>query len=680
MNKRYKLIFCLVLVIIFFSFYSKIVVQAKTYKYSSKAVNVVLVKSTDQSSVLTNKTSFKTYKVITMDKLNIRKGPTVTSNKVGIYEAKKIVDVIGTSGTFLKTSQGYIAGVYTKIITGMYLTVAKDTNIINSSTNNIDDRILISGKYYLITGFKNNMILVNIGRISGYIKQDSIASLSDTNKSKVTIGWEYVNKQASNVKNIEDMSSYVNTKSSKLGLDILSPTWFDASGNVKDPTTIQVNNIADKNYVTIAHKNGYEVWPRLCETDKNRAAIEFNNLDVRSRLISQIAKLALDYDIDGINVDYEALGANNKDGFTDFVKEIYSKLKGLNLKISVDVTRYSTSSSLYSLCYDRPNLSKYCNYLVLMGYDEHVSSSQEPGSVGSYSWVDESIRQILNQGVPKNKLILGVPFYLRDFGVISNDAIIFNKPGKIYTLPIEVDNNKLADSSQGTVFKIISSDESWYQIDYNGVKGYINKKDALFVKADALPVTTDSSIIVTTNGGIDSTTDEAINSTTTGGAIITPPYDTIVANDNIIIYKNEYEITTNKLGDANTKDYYKYIATQGDWYIIEYKGVTGYVPKAAVSFLKADSRAINSSAVSMQAAQDLINQYGGSIINDPKAKQSVGIYYKDGFKHLIWLETKDSMSWRMDLANSYGLPGAAVWSLYWKPTVGIWDIIKKKLK
>ena len=86
-----------------------------------------------------------------------------------------------------------------------------------------------------------------------------------------------------------------------------------------------------------------------------------------------------------------------------------------------------------------------------------------------------------------------------------------------------------------------------------------------------------------------------------------------------------------------------------------------------------------SSSIKMQTALDRISSYGGTTYYDSASRQQVGTYYKDGTKHIVWLENTESMSWRMDFVNSYDLPGTAAWQLY-QETPDIWNIIKAKLK
>lgn len=682
MKRNNKIGIYLIVVLIMASFTTFINVKGITYKYVGLKLNMKAKISNSKGQAISTTvkpTSFKVYKVIIKaSKLNIRKTPSSTAKLLGNYNLGNIVDVIGKSGKYVKTASGYIAEVYSQKLVGMYITVTTEAAIIRSSDSKVDDRVAIPGNHYKITGSKDNSLLIRVGRINGYIPQDAIKSISDNGKDKLTLGWDYLNKKSSNTTILSNPNEYVNVKSYKLGLAVLSPTWFGITGDPKVHSSINVSDIADLNYVKTAHKNGYLVWARLGETNKTRAGIQFSDKVVQARIIKQISDYAIKYDIDGINVDYEALGIDNKDGFTAFVKELYKDLKKMNLIVTVDVTKYTKSSSLYSLCYDRPKLAANCDYLILMGYDEHVSSSKEPGSVGSFGWVDASIKDILEQGVPSNKLILAVPFYLRDYSVISYDAVIFDKVGKIYNLPLISDSNKALDIKKGNVFKCLGTEGEWYIIEYNGSKGYILKNDGQFMASNIKNITTNSAI--TSGSAIIITTGAGINSVPEGAINLIIPYDVIIMKNDSVIYKSESEILINKIGDAQPKAYFKYISTQGDWYLIDYNGITGYVAKAQGTFVKADTRTINSASMSMNGALDSISQNNGSIYEDDIAQQKVGLYFKNDIEHYVWLETKESMQWRMNLINKYNLAGAAVWSLYWKPTEGIWDVIKNSMK
>jgi len=58
--------------------------------------------------------------------------------------------------------------------------------------------------------------------------------------------------------------------------------------------------------------------------------------------------------------------------------------------------------------------SEAVDYIMYMSYDQHWSTSPVAGSVAQVSWQEKIVKRVLEQeGVPREKLLLGIPFYTR---------------------------------------------------------------------------------------------------------------------------------------------------------------------------------------------------------------------------------------------------------------------------
>jgi len=208
------------------------------------------------------------------------------------------------------------------------------------------------------------------------------------------------------------------------GLDIISPTWF--SLNVDGI----VLNIADKNYVNAAHEKGLKVWALFSNSFEPEWTHEMlTDETLKKRVISQILTYSALYNLDGINIDFENVYLKDKDAFSEFTAELTEMLHQQGMVVSVDVT-VPWGSDMWSRFADREALSKSVDYVMLMAYDEHWGSSQVAGSVASRDWVEKGIVESLKI-IPKEKLILGVPFYSRVWsqigsGKVSSKSIGFN--------------------------------------------------------------------------------------------------------------------------------------------------------------------------------------------------------------------------------------------------------------
>ena len=217
-------------------------------------------------------------------------------------------------------------------------------------------------------------------------------------KGKINLVWEHVHKYNPNVNEIQKMD----------GLDIVAPTWFE----IEDKQGF-VSNKADMNYVKWAHNNGYKVWGVIKSFEPDITNDVLNDSDKRDEVIRQLLIYADLYDIDGINIDFENVYLNDKDMLTQFVRELAPLCREQGLVISIDVTPKSTSEN-WSMCYDRKALTEAVDYIALMTYDQHWATSPIAGSVAQYSWVEKSLVDVLKE-VPAHKLLLGIPFYTREW-------------------------------------------------------------------------------------------------------------------------------------------------------------------------------------------------------------------------------------------------------------------------
>lgn len=266
--------------------------------------------------------------------------------------------------------------------------------------------------------------------------------------------------QISEYKNNPDLS----IESSIPGLDAISPTWFSLNIN-----GIVINE-ADFRYIYDAHEKNYEVWGLFSNSFKPGWTSDMLNDEVyRKKTIAQIAFYAAFYDLDGVNIDYENMYLADQDKFTQFIAELSSILREQNVTLSLAVT-VPGGSDQWSKVYDRVNLAKHVDYLMLMAYDEFWASSPVSGPVASIPWVEKGIRETLDL-VPNEKLILGIPLYMRVWiesgGSVSSKAFgIKHLPGILeeQTYESEYDDenfiNYVSYRSDGKLHRVWVEDET----------------------------------------------------------------------------------------------------------------------------------------------------------------------------------------------------------------------------
>ena len=221
---------------------------------------------------------------------------------------------------------------------------------------------------------------------------------------KINLVWHQTTSMDANYNIIYDIASVkkVNT---------ISPTWFSIAAN--DGT---LDSLALADYVDTAHDNDMEVWPLVDNFSEN---IDFaqvmNTTSARNKIENQLIAAAIEYSFDGINVDFENISEDAADGYVQFVRELSVMCRKNGIALSVDVPVPMD----FTAHYNRKALGEVCDYVIIMGYDEHYAGSEEAGSVASLSFEEEGIQNTLAD-VPAAKIISGIPFYTRLWCTTTN--------------------------------------------------------------------------------------------------------------------------------------------------------------------------------------------------------------------------------------------------------------------
>ena len=188
-------------------------------------------------------------------------------------------------------------------------------------------------------------------------------------------------------------------------VNVISPTWFyinDNEGNLSDA--------ASRDYVNYCHEKGVKVWGMVSNLENSEVDSTYvlTHTSVRENLVNQIIAKALNYNLDGVNIDFEALSGEVGDGYIQFIRELSLKCDDNGLVLSVD----NYVPSAYTRFYNREEQANYADYVIVMAYDEHYAGSGE-GSVASIGFVEKGTKETLEEGVPAQQLILAMPFYTR---------------------------------------------------------------------------------------------------------------------------------------------------------------------------------------------------------------------------------------------------------------------------
>ena len=265
----------------------------------------------------------------------------------------------------------------------------------------------------------------------GYVKNNRISDVTQeevvapefAEPEYTSISKDYtINMTWHQVTNMEANNYLLNKIADTKGLTTISPTWFsiaDTDGNI--------SSLASQSYVTYAHQQGLEVWGLVDNFKDGVSTYEtLSKTSSRQRLVNQLIAAAIQYGLDGINVDFELITQDCARAYIEFIRELSIMCRINGIILSVD-NYVPTASSDH---YDRAEQGVFADYVVIMGYDEHYAGSEEAGSVASIGYVQQGIEKTLSE-VPKEKVINAIPFYTRFWktdadGTVTSEALGMN--------------------------------------------------------------------------------------------------------------------------------------------------------------------------------------------------------------------------------------------------------------
>lgn len=207
------------------------------------------------------------------------------------------------------------------------------------------------------------------------------------------------------------------------GMNIIAPTWFVIRSN--DGAIL--SNASDA-YVQYCHNKGLSIWATLNNFDLGHFDDKkiFSSTRNRRNMIERIVRDVTVNGIDGINLDIEHIPAEVGEDYTEFVRELSIELTKIGCILSIDTyVPYS-----YNAHYDLKEFNDFCDYVIIMCYDEHYAGSTEAGSVSSIGYVRDGINLSL-ANIERDKLIIGLPFYTRLWTTLPNGAVTSSVGGSL---------------------------------------------------------------------------------------------------------------------------------------------------------------------------------------------------------------------------------------------------------
>ena len=288
-----------------------------------------------------------------------------------------------------------------------------------------------------------------------------------TREHKISLGWHVIGGVGGN-------DTLDSTVAQTKGLNVISPTWFKLSDNEGNFTSF-----ATAGYVNRAHELGLEVWGLVDDFSYEVDLYSIlSSTTKRNYLVNGLVQAALACGMDGINLDFETIGADSGPHFLQFLRELSIQCRLNNIVLSVDTYVPFNFNNFY----DRAEQGELVDYVIIMGYDEHWHGSGDVGSVASIEYVRNGIETMVGD-VPSQKVMNGLPLYTilwrttgtevtDDYVTMVNQANMLAQMGMKTVWDDETCQNYGEHVSGDTTYQIWIEDLESIQVKLNVMQNY----------------------------------------------------------------------------------------------------------------------------------------------------------------------------------------------------------------
>jgi hypothetical protein len=178
--------------------------------------------------------------------------------------------------------------------------------------------------------------------------------------------------------------------------------------------------------VTEALNNNVRV--NLCVTLFNDHATFFSSTASQQTLITNLINLVQNRCAHGVNIDFESMASSVSSDYTAFIINLSQQMKAAIPNCQISLALHAVDWSGF---YDITAMEPHVDFFCMMGYDYYWQGSGNAGpndplyhftyNAGYNRTLSRSTTYYENQGVPKSKIIMGLPYYGRQWPVVNHN-------------------------------------------------------------------------------------------------------------------------------------------------------------------------------------------------------------------------------------------------------------------
>lgn len=198
----------------------------------------------------------------------------------------------------------------------------------------------------------------------------------------------------------------------------VNPFWYDVNA---DGTLKELQQVNNQELKTFSANNNIELLPTITAFDTDKISELLNSEENRQRHIDTIIDTVISNNYDGIDLDYESIYLDDKEEFYTLLQQLSLRMIESNKKLTFtshpkwgdDVYYGGLPQTRMVLDYKR--IADLVDELRIMTYEFTGRANIYYGPNAPLDWMEDVIRYAILEGVPRDKIVIGVPTYSYDY-------------------------------------------------------------------------------------------------------------------------------------------------------------------------------------------------------------------------------------------------------------------------
>ncbi len=291
-----------------------------------------------------------------------------------------------------------------------------------------------------------------------------------------------------------DMQDGLTTLQNNSLITSVSPFWFDLNDNGSLATNGYTNW---STFIEYTSNNNIDLVPTITAFERDKLNRVLNSQEYVNRFINETIEYIQQNNYQGIDLDFESFYVNDQKPFLDMLAQLKERLNTINKKLYFSALAKWGNNISYAqtrATLDYKKLGEIVDVFIIQGYSYTPTNSNTIGPIGPLDWLEDIIRYAIKEGVPREKIVLGINTYAQDWSdrPIQYDLLYYTTEG----LPDNDFGSEAAvayyHNGVDKLFSNYSVDqkfiENWGEMlgsyDFNGQKRWIvySNKDSIEVR------------------------------------------------------------------------------------------------------------------------------------------------------------------------------------------------------